>query len=513
MSDDEILERVRSHIGAGELQDALDLCLPLANEGHAEALYLLAVISHHGGLAEQALNLFREAAKLLPGRADVNYNFGVFLREAGEIDGAIEQWMQAAKANPNHWQASFNLGLALSDTGRDGEAIKAYEQCLEAAPGNIDALYNLANACYRTGLWERALKAYESVLAVRPDHPGALSNLGLTLTRCGLDDRAVAVGRAAVQRSPEDVHAHVNLGHALMAAGDWLAGFDELEWRWKAQRRPAGLDDVPDWDGGDLDGGHLILFGEQGHGDVIQFARFAKMARERANAGRITVLCHDALKAVIGSIDGIDAVLGLDATPADADACWPLMSLPVHLWSAESVVMPTPPYVPVPPPRALDAQGLKVGLAWRGNPEHDNDANRSCPLAALLPVLGLSGVEFYALQWPGMTDEEAAMIKGGGNVHDAGRTYDDFAGAAEIVAGLDVMISVDSAIAHLAGALGKDTWVMLPRVSEWRWRGPQGFSPWYPAARLFQQEADEDDWAGVAERLRLVLEDMIRGKA
>lgn len=505
MKEHDPLERARAYIEAGELQQALDLCLPLANGGDVEAIYLLAVVSHHGGLNEQAMDLYREAAKLLPGRADVFYNFGVFLRENGQVDGAAEAWMQAQKLNPNHWQASFNLGLALSDSGRDGEAVKAYENCLKAAPGNIDATYNLGNAYFRLGQWNDARVAFEYVLAVRPKHSAAQANLGLVLMRCGEESRAVEMCRKAVSSEPESIVAHVNLGHALMAAGDWLNGFRELEWRWRAQTRPAPLVDVADWDGGVISGGHIVLFGEQGHGDVVQFVRFAGMVRERADAGRISVMCHAALKTLMEHALGVDDVFSLDEDPGEVDACAALMSLPNLLWSGEGALMPVPPYIVSPEPRALDGDGLRVGLVWRGNPKHANDANRSCPFSVLAPLFDQAGVHFYAMQWGGMTEDESASVEGRGNVTDLGCTFDGFGEAAEIIAALDVLVTVDTAMAHVAGAMGVDTWVMLPRVSDWRWRGPEGFSPWYPAANFFQQMPDEDDWRGVAERLATAL--------
>ena len=505
MKNEDILERARTHIGAGELQQALELCLPLANEGNTEAIYLLAVVSHHAGLGEQAMNLYRESAKLLPKRADVFYNFGVFLRESDEVNGAVEAWMQAAKLNPNHWQASFNLGLALSDTGRDREALNAYEQCLRAAPGNVDATFNLGNAYFRLGRWEEACAAFEHVVAVRPDHGGALANLGLARMRRGDDAGAVAICRQAVARAPDDIVAHVNLGHTLLAAGDWLEGFQQLEWRWQVQTLPQALTNVARWDGQPLGGGHLVLFGEQGHGDVLQFVRFVQMAREQAAAGRVSVMCHTSLKDVVACVHGVDEVWALHEDPGAADACAPLMSLPDYLWTPENVVMPVPPNVAMPKPRPLVGEGLKVGVVWGGNPEHANDANRSCSLAALTPLFKAKGVQFHALQWGGMSDEEAELVAGRANVTDQGKTFDGFGEASEILAGLDVLITVDTAMTHLAGAMGIEMWVLLPKVSDWRWRGPEGFSPWYPAATLFQQGADEGDWSGAVARVASAL--------
>lgn len=506
MNADDVLSQARALIGAGELQQALELCLPLANQGDGEAIYLLAVISHQGGMFDEALNLFREAAKLLPDRADVHYNFGVFLRDAGQIDGAIEAWMQAAKSNPNHWQASFNLGLALSESGRDTEAAGAYEQCLDASPNNVDALYNLANSYYRLGRWGQACERYAKMLTLVPDHSGARANYGLALMRFGDDAAAVEQCRKAVGVVPDDVVTHVNLGHALLAAGEAWEGFQELNWRWKVQSIPQALQDIPRWSGQDLSGGRLVLFGEQGHGDVIQFARFIAQARDQANAGRVSVLCHVPVMDVIATVQGVDDVFALDVEnlKADVDACAPLMSLPVDVWTAQDQTVPVPPYVAKPQARDLPGDGPKIGLVWRGNAHHDNDANRSCAAADLRPLLESETATFYALQWGGMDEEEAASLDGL-QMQDMGKTFDGFGEAAEILAALDVLITVDTAMAHLALAMGVETWVMLPRVSDWRWRGEGGVSPWYPDAKLFQQREGEAGWSGVVERLAKAL--------
>jgi len=249
-----------------------------------------------------------------------------------------------------------------------------------------------------------------------------------------------------------------------------------------------------------LNGGHLVLFGEQGHGDVLQFIRFAQMAREQAGAGRVSVVCHEALMAVVAQVSGVDDVYALDDEVHAVDACAPLMSLPVHLWQPDSVVMPTPPYLSRPNPRALTGLGTRGGLVWRGNPEHAKHASRSCLLSALMPLFNIKDAHFYALQWGGMNQEELACVEGLKNVTDLGRDFDGFGEASEILAGLDVLICVDTAMAHLMAAMKQETWVMLPRVSDWRWRGPEGFSPWYSYANLFQKTEDEDDWTGVAQR-------------
>lgn len=512
MTDDDILEQARTHIGAGQIQEALNLCLPLANAGNAEAIFLLAVVSHHGGMHEEAMNLYREAAKLLPGRADIFYNFGVFLRDVSQVEGAIEAWMQAAKLNANHWQASFNLGVALSETGRDEEAVAAYEHTLRAAPGNVDASYNLGNVCYRLGRWVEACTAFEQALKIQPGHVAAQTNLGLTKVRCGDDKRGVEICRDAVSRAPDHITAHVNLGHALLAAGEWDAGFRELEWRWKAQTPPAYLINTRLWDGDDLNGGHLVLFGEQGHGDVMQFARFVPLAREMSGAGRVSIVCHAALKGLLGRVQGVDDVFTLDEAPGSVDAMAALMSLPTVLRTQDRLILPSPPYINRPQPRVLNvgAEGqLKVGVVWRGNPEHANDMNRSCSIADLFPVWNVPGIQGYALQWQGLTSVEQGLAKDCDSLIDLGHDYDDFDQAAEILAGLDVLITVDTAMAHLNAAMGGETWVILPKVSDWRWRGADGRSAWYPQVKLFQQTADDDDWSGVIARLKVALAEKI----
>lgn len=508
MTDDDTLNRVRGHIGAGQLQEALDLCLPLANAGNGEAIYLLAVISANAGLNEQALNLYQEALKLLPGRSDILYNFGVFLRGTGELDGAIEAWMQSATLNPDNWQSSYNLGLALSETGRDGEALGAYEQSLKASPGNADVLYNLGNAHFRLGGWDAAKVVYARLLDARPEHAAARANLGLVLMRCGEDEAAVTACRAAVALASDDVTAHVNLGHALLAAGKLAEAFAELEWRWKLQSRPQILDGVAPWDGTNLGAGTLVLYGEQGHGDALQFLRFAPLAKALAGDGcRVVAMVHGPLVEVAARADGVDEALPLEGDIADVSAAVPLMSLPLVLGEDALRTIPKPPYITAPQrARDLGEGFVRVGLVWRGNPEHANDTNRSCPLGALVPVLEVPGVEIYALQWGGLTIEEKDFAAAHTNVTDLGGDFDGFAEAAEILAGLDVLITADTAMAHLAGAMGMPVWVMLPTVSDWRWRGPGGITPWYPDAKLFQQAEGEDDWSGVATRMAEALQ-------
>ena len=502
MTDDDTLNRARAHIGAGQLQEALDLCLPLANAGNAEAIYLLAVVSAGGGLNDQALNLYQEALKMLPGRSDILYNFGVFLRGTGELDGAIEAWMQSATLNPDNWQSSYNLGLALSETGRDGEALGAYEQSLKAAPGNTDILYNLGNAQFRLGHWDAAKAVFERLLDASPGHAGARANLGLTLMRCGDDAAAVTTCREAVALASDDVTAHVNLGHALLAAGELAEAFVELEWRWAVQSRPRGLDGVATWDGADLAGGTLVVYGEQGHGDALQFLRYVPLAKDKAGDGvRVVALVHAPLVEVAARATGVDEALPLDAKVPEATVAIPLMSLPLVLGQQALHPVPVPPYIAPPHGRDLGGEGVRVGLVWRGNPDHANDANRSCPLTALAPVLHVPGVDVFTVQWGGLTDAEKDIAAAHPGVTDLGNDFDGFGAAAEILAGLDVLITADTAMAHLAGAMGLPVWVMLPAVSDWRWRGDGGVSPWYPEAKLFQRTPDEGDWQGVAERL------------
>jgi len=506
MTDDDTLNRVRTHIGTGHLQEALDLCLPLANAGNAESIYLLAVISAHGGVNDQALNLYQEALKLLPGRSDILYNFGVFLRETNEWDGAIEAWMQASRLNPTHWQASYNLGLVLSETGRDGEALEAYGQALQADPGNMDVLYNLGNAHFRLGQWEAAKTVYGRLLALRPAHTGARGNLGLTLMRCGQDAAAVSACREVVALAPIDVIAHVNLGHALLAAGDWAEAFRELEWRWQVQSRPKALDGVVNWEGVSLKSGTLVVYGEQGHGDAVQFLRFVPQAKAQVGeACRVVAMVHAPLVKLAARAAGVDEAVSLhvseEALGDDVAAAIPLMSLPLVLEESVLRPLPLPPYIQPPRARPLRGDGMRIGLVWRGNSEHANDANRSCPLAALTPVLDAPGVHVYALQWGGLTEAEQKIASGRVNVADVGSDFDNFSEAAEILAGLDVLITADTAMAHVAGAIGVPVWVMLPLVSDWRWRGADGVSPWYPEAKLFQQSVGETDWSGVALRL------------
>ncbi len=511
MSDAGDLDSARHLIEAGRLDEASEICRRnIERSADPEAIFLLAVIAGKGGLLAESVTLFEEARRRLPERADVAYNYGVILRSMGKLDAAMEQWARAAELNPALEDARFNLGRGHAEKGRWDDAIGAYDSVLAVNADHVAALYNQGNVYFRMGRRDRARACFARVVALDAGHVQARINLGLTDQRDGRTADAIRSLEAAVALAPDNVLAHFNLGQALLQHGRLGAGLTELEWRRKVQDLRFPVSGQTAWTGGDLTGRRILLYGEQGQGDVIQFLRYARPVADRG--ATVTVCCHPPLVRVARSADGVGEAIAFGDQPPPFDTYAPLMSLP-HLLGMDSAdAIPPAPYLTPPPARPLAAGAgtLRVGLVWAGSPAHEDDINRSCPFAALRPLFDLPGIAWFSLQvGSGAGDPAAAGMAD--VIQDLGAEFADFADTAAAVEALDLVVSVDTAAAHLAGALGRPVWLMLQRVPDWRWPRDGAETPWYPSARLFRQRTD-GDWDGVVDALRGALAELARGR-
>ena len=498
------INKAKSLISAGRLDEASDLCRQIIEKnGDPEAIYLLAVISGQTGMPAESLTLFRQALRKLPGRPDVTYNFGVILNEMGKADEAVEQWTATLVLNPGHTDALFNLGRAHADHGRWPEAADAFRRLVAAQPQNLRAWLNLGNAHYRVGQWENARACYSRIVAADDAHVDGWINLGITECRDGNPDTAIRHLRQALRLAPDNVRAHINLAHALLAAGDLRQGYRENEWRRKVQELRFPVAGQAAWPGGAIAGKRILLYGEQGEGDFIHFLRYAPVLAGRGASVRI--YCHPSLTGIAERVDGVDEAAGFGEPPPAFDCYAPLMSLPHLLALTEIETIPPAPYVRPQPGAAPAADGAapRIGLVWAGNPDHEDDANRSCPLDALLPLTDLAGFRFFSLQ-VGDAARHLAAADVADKVIDLGASFADFGDTARVLQSLDLVISVDTAVAHLAGALGRPVWLLLPRIADWRWFGDGPDTPWYSTMRLFRQKAD-GGWSPVIGRVRRAL--------
>jgi Tfp pilus assembly protein PilF len=435
---------------------------------------------------------------------------------AREFAAAIALLRAALALDPQAAALHANLAWALEQDGQGPEAEPHYRRAIALAPQLLQVRLNFGAMLVAGRRFLDAEQVIGDALALAPDAPPALSNTGMLLACMGREQEAENHYRRALALDPAYRKAAFNLAYLLLHQGRWDEGwarFEARDWVDALQRHLDQLG-LPRWQGEPLAGKAILVGIEMGNGDMIQFGRYCAQLKA-AGAARVGVLCHPGLVTLFGGLHGADEAIGLDAPlPAGFD-CWvPALSLPFHFHTTVETVPAALPYIDVDRARArrlapLLTTGpdvLKVGLAWKGNPRFENDRERSLPsLATLAPLAQVPGVRWFSLQ-KGEGEHEASAGLGGVPVADLAPAIGDFADTAALVDGLDLVISVDSAVAHLAGALGKPCWVLLPAyLTDWRWLTERSDTPWYPdVMRLFRQRPDSG-WDTVVAELAAAL--------
>ena len=378
-------------------------------------------------------------------------------------------------------------------------AEREYRRSLELDPELLTARYNLGVVLLEREQWAEAQTVLEQVLEAQPNHPHAYNNLGLIAHRQNQLPQAIHYLRQAIALQPDFPDAHLNLAMTLLQAGEFEQGWQEWEWRWRTDQFQPFECPHPQWKGDPIRDKTLLVHTEQGAGDAIQFARYLPLVASQC--GKLLLCCPPELMELFRTVERIDELFPPGEISQSAfDTYSPLMSLPRILGTTLETVPAQVPYLgkglqPEQFPFPEAASGPKVGIAWAGSPTHRNDRNRSCPLAALLPLLRLPGVNFYSLQ-KGERAADLTQLPPEVNVTDLSPLIDDFADTARAMAHLDGVISVDTSVAHLAGALGKPVWTLLCYSPDWRWLLERDDTPWYPTMGLFRQPAP-GDWASV----------------
>ncbi len=495
---------------AGQMGEALRLISAAVkiNPRVPEALVNLANVMHALKRDADALDCLDRALAIKPDDVQALQNRGAALLSLNRPRDALETFDKIVAREPRNAQALLNRGVAKATLGLHTQALADFDAALAAAPGQPQILYNRGNALMELARPAEAVAAFDRAVAAVSGHAAAWNNRGRALQQLNRHAEAVQSFDRATAQQKDYADALFNRSLSLLTLGDLKQGFAQYEWRWKRSgvtdtrrgyNKPLWLGEFP------LGQRAILLHAEQGLGDTIQFARYAPIL---ARAGAKVVLeVQPELRALLADLDGIASCHARgEALPAYDVHC-PFGSLPLALKTEPATIPAGIPYLRADEQRmakwrpVIEAlPGKRVALAWAGQVSHANDRNRSIDLKLLEPLLSLEGISFVSIQRD-LRADDATLLARHANVTPVGDRLTDMADTAAVAALADLTIAVDTSVVHLAGALGRPVWVMLPFTPDWRWTLSGERSPWYPQTRLFRQPA-LGDWASVIAQLR-----------
>jgi tetratricopeptide (TPR) repeat protein len=468
-----------------------------------DALHTLGQINYRRGHLDTALLLTQAALRAEPGRADGFAGLGLIFHAMRRFKEALASYEEGLRLAPDDGELLNRHGVALLELNRPREALESFERVLAAEPDRLDALGNLGNALLKLNRPLEALAAYDRALKSAPQNAQLLTNRAVALRRLDRPREALISATRALAARPDFAQARFVEAVARLTLGDFAAGWRGYESRWAVgqlalQRRSLT---APLWLGEEaLIGKTILLHAEQGFGDTIQFARYAPLVAARG--AKVILELPRELRRLFASMPGVTVLARGDVLPAFDFHC-PLLSLPLAFATGIETIPARIPYVAASDydvaawRRRLPQERPLVGVVWSGERSHDNDLNRSIRLEMLAPLFECADVQFVGLQRD-VRDEDSAFLKSCESVPQIGPQVSDFADTAAVIETLDAVISVDTAVAHLAGAMGKPLFLLLPFAADFRWLRERHDSPWYPTARLFRQPRF-GDWASVIE--------------
>ncbi len=507
-----------------------------------DTLNLLGLVAAQSGRPQQAVDLFTRALCGAPGNPVLHGHLGIVLRNLGRHEEAIQSFDRAIALKHDHAVAHNNRGATLADIKRHDEAIASFERAIALNPDYAEACYNLGNSQSALGQLNAAIASYRLAIAIDADFADAHNNLGVALAERNAHEEAIACYRRAIALEPQFADAYNNLGVALadlkrydeaiaayehsiaidpeyadahwnlalcrLLLGDFARGWEGYEWRWKQDQVARFKRNYPQplWRGADaLAGKTVLLYAEQGLGDMLQFCRYASHVADLG--AQVLLEAPPALLPVLSGLAGVTQVIAQGTAIPAFDLHCPVTSLPLAFQTTADTIPRDVPYLAADAARVALWQGKlgaktkpRVGLAWSGNLLPD--PNRSMALADAL-ALAFEGIDLISLQKEVRTSD-AALLAARPAIHHFGDEIRDFADTAALIESMDMVISIDTSVAHLTGGMGKPLWVMLPYSPDWRWMVDREDCLWYPTARLFRQTAI-GDWAGVLQRVREAL--------
>ncbi len=491
---------------------------------YAEAYHNMAVALQSRGHYALAVERCKQAVMLKPDYSQAYNTMAFSLEKQHLYDEAIENYKHALSLDPDFVEAYNHLGVVLNEKGRSAEAIDNFRNAIKRDPDYAEVYNNMGIALKEQEEFSEAIACFEKALQLDPNFTEAYYNLGNSLRDEGRCVGAINNFKQAISLKPDYAQAHWNLSLALLLNGNYSEGWKGYKWRRNADLKV--LTDYhcsgkPRWDGSSFKSKRLLVHYEQGLGDNIQFIRYLPMIKARGGA-----VIFETLRPLIGLLQGFEGVDELveyvpnRKLPLEYDVYTSLLDMPFIFGTTVETIPSQVPYIYADPSKAqywrnkLSGPGLKVGIVWAGSPEHGNDRYRSCSLKNFAPLGEITGVRLYGLQkGPAarQMDEFAQTI----SVTDIAAYFNDFTDTAAAIENLDLVISVDTSVLHLSGAMGKPTWALLPYAPEWRWMLNRLDSPWYPTMRLFRQ-SNWNDWdsvfGSVTEELKMMMSNQAKSE-
>ena len=508
MTRERLKQALRLH-QSGDLEAARTIYESLLAEdsNHAEAMHLLGVIAIQSSDLPNAIKLIEQAVTIRTDQPAWFGNLGTAKSGAGDFDGAIAAYQAALRINPAHVESHYNLAHVHRQASDLAAAESSYREAIRLSPSHAGALNNLATCLREQGRSAEAVQLLEQAVQTSPQFAEGYYNLGNALRDIDRTTDAIAALETARDLLPDSADIHASLGMTLLATGDFQQGLPLYEARQQASGGGVPLECTPRWDGSSLDGKTIAVFAEQGLGDTLQFVRYVQQLKMRATV--VYLVCQKPLVTILSAcFQPIDGVFAFGDDVPDFDVAAPLLSLPLLCETTVDSIPSAVPYLEAESALAEQWQkelgridGFRIGIAWQGAPGHLSDVRRSIPLAQFEPIVAVESVNLIALQ-KGFGIEQIDEVPF--TVHrlpdDVDETYGAFMDTAAIMMNLDMVITSDTSIAHLAGAMGVPVWIALATGADWRWMVDREDSPWYPSATLYRQ-SELGDWDGVFQRM------------
>ena len=483
-----------SYLGQGKIELAsscyqrLVELLPESSEAH----HRLGKTQERLGDWDAATASYRRAIALHPNSPDILGSLARLQSQQGAYEEAVEVCRQALCLDPNHYETLTQMGNALIELGSYGKAIEALRRALIVKPDYAPAIVGLGYFFERKGDLASALDSYRNALKLNPQAVAAHTHLGTVYLLHDDLEKASECFEQVLKLEPDSAEARAFLGLIHLKQGQFRPGLSEYESRWGTSygRRFRRKFSQPLWKGEPLEGSRILLHAEQGMGDTLQFVRYVPLVAARG--AKVVLEVQPRLHRLLTQAPGATEIICRGEALPEFDLQCPLLSLPLATGTELNTIPAQIPYLYPDPAQAekwrqrLSGDSLRIGLAWAGNPLHPHEFWRSIPLEQLAPITKLEGATFYSLQM-GAPADQLKRWKSQARVIDLQDEQKDFADTAAIVANLDLVISIDTAVAHLAGAMGKPVWIVLCKAADWRWMLEREDSPWYPTARLFRQ--------------------------